>query len=1096
MSRADILAAIHQPLIVLDSQLRVAYANPAFYRAFQTTPAETERRPLFELGSGQWNVPELRQRLEQILSNNAEMRGCEIRFTLPAGGRVMRLDARQILRKEAQTGFILLACTDVTEPQQAEQALRQSEQRYRIITEMISNYAYEFQLAADGSLDAQWLGGDFSGVTGFTLQESQARGGWTALIHPDDLPLALARQRRLRAGEVDVSEFRLICKDGSIRWIRDYGYPQWDEQQNRVARIFGAVVDISEEKRGRRAVEAQALISQALQEGVGFQELLEQLLRAAQHAVPAADKGSILLADEHGSLRIQALFGYADPRVPTVSFYSHEGYAGRSFSEARPLNIPDARSDPSIRHGDEIAEMQAVQSAIVTPLIVNGSPIGVLALDSTHQTAAFSDRDLELLSGFGSTAALILEHAHMVEDIRQRLRELQALQQVSSALSQASSIETMSRAFIENAVRAVGAAAGSIYLLEESSGDLVARGWFNPQGNWVSGIHDALRHPPGEGVTGRVAASGEIYAFADWRSDPLTVIKPGEEELLSPLRGGIALPLRAGEQIIGVMNIWYDRVYTPGDAEKRLLAAIADMAGNALQRAWLDERTRQRLEELSVLHAASQRLLTTGLEADAVHTAVHRAIEKVMPCEAFVIVLEDPLSQDYDAIYLFDRGGRYPGTRIPRGAGLSGQVIETGETILIPDLVQSNTNRIHFGDPQSVRSVLAVPLRQGEHVFGMISAQSYQPDMYHEGHRSLLETLAAQFSTTLANARLFEETQQRLRELELIASLSATLRSAVTRAELIRALLKQLISQMGADGATFEVVDPFSGSVMIEQAAGVWQPLAGIVIPAGKGLSAVILRSGQPFLTNHVQVDEHVYAPRALDGCNAAIGVPLRSDHQITAMLWIGSSRALSNDDMRLLTSVADMLVNALLRISLFEETRRRVEQLQVLQTIDRIITTSLDLRSSLDALLEETIAHLKVDAAGVLLYNPRTLSLEYAAGQGFHTHVYQNSRVRVGSGQAGTAALERRVLYTNDFASARPAFTRMPLVRNENFVSYCGAPLIAKGQIKGVLEIFQRSSFHPDADWLNFFEALTHQAAIAIDNAQLFNARSSPTWS
>jgi len=432
-----------------------------------------------------------------------------------------------------------------------------------------------------------------------------------------------------------------------------------------------------------------------------------------------------------------------------------------------------------------------VQSAIVAPLLAGGKPIGVLALDNCTHKKAFTDQDLQVLTSFAATAGLLIERTRLFEETRQRLQELQTLQQVSAALSQSDSVVEMIHIFVEHAVRSVGAQAGSIYLLDESLSELAAHAWFNPQGEWIEGLEKVFHQRLGEGVVGTVAASGEAYTFQDWREDPVTVLKPGEEELLQPLQGGIALPLRAGSGVIGVMNIWFAQRRTASQAEQRLLTAIADMAGNALQRARLNEQTRQQLAELSVLHSVSQTLLTTRLDTEQVYQTIHQAVAQLMPCEAFAIVLEDPQQTGYIAVYLYDRGGHYPPKRVAKGAGLSAQVIERKKSLLIEDLTQSSVPTVHFGDSQSVRAVLAVPLRQGERVMGMISAQSYQPGVYTTAHCRLLETLAAQFATTVENVRLFEETRQRLRELELIARLSAELRKAATRSELLPVLLEQ-----------------------------------------------------------------------------------------------------------------------------------------------------------------------------------------------------------------------------------------------------------------------------------------------------------------
>jgi putative nucleotidyltransferase with HDIG domain len=83
--------------------------------------------------------------------------------------------------------------------------------------------------------------------------------------------------------------------------------------------------------------------------------------------------------------------------------------------------------------------------------------------------------------------------------------------------------------------------------------------------------------------------------------------------------------------------------------------------------------------------------------------------------------------------------------------------------------------------------------------------------------------------------------------------------------------------------------------------------------------------------------------------------------------------------------------------------------------------------------------------------------------------------------------ALERRLIYIPDLGEDTTEFERSPFFVNERFVAYYGVPLIAKGRVLGVLEIFQRSHFDADADWMNFLKMLAGQAAIAIDSATMF---------
>ncbi len=167
---------------------------------------------------------------------------------------------------------------------------------------------------------------------------------------------------------------------------------------------------------------------------------------------------------------------------------------------------------------------------------------------------------------------------------------------------------------------------------------------------------------------------------------------------------------------------------------------------------------------------------------------------------------------------------------------------------------------------------------------------------------------------------------------------------------------------------------------------------------------------------------------------------------------------------------------------------KERLQRLAALHAIDMIISSSLDLRVTLSEFLDLVISQLRVDAADVLLLNPHTQTLEFAAGRGFHTDGIQRSRVRLGEGIAGLAALEHRSISIPNLLDPANGFLRTPLLETESFIAYAVVPLMAKGHITAVLEVYHRAPLVLDTEWLNFLEALASQAAIAIDNATLFN--------
>jgi len=160
------------------------------------------------------------------------------------------------------------AAAQALENARAEEKLRESRERYRSISELTSDYVYSFTFAPQGDGLFDWYTDAFLRFTGCSPAELAARGGWTALIHPDDLSsYQEARRRVLASGRSEVVEYRIISKNGQVRWLRDYWKPEWDAQQARVVRILGASKDVTARKQAevelRQAKEAAEMANRA-----------------------------------------------------------------------------------------------------------------------------------------------------------------------------------------------------------------------------------------------------------------------------------------------------------------------------------------------------------------------------------------------------------------------------------------------------------------------------------------------------------------------------------------------------------------------------------------------------------------------------------------------------------------------------------------------------------------------------------------------------------------------------------------------------------------------------------------------------------------
>ena len=170
------------------------------------------------------------------------------------------------------------------------------------------------------------------------------------------------------------------------------------------------------------------------------------------------------------------------------------------------------------------------------------------------------------------------------------------------------------------------------------------------------------------------------------------------------------------------------------------------------------------------------------------------------------------------------------------------------------------------------------------------------------------------------------------------------------------------------------------------------------------------------------------------------------------------------------------------------EVLRRQLNFLTGLKEIDQAILSAVDLRLSLKILVSRAVSLLQVDAADVLLVNSVEHTLEYSAGNGFRTTWIQASALKLNESYAGRAVRERRLIQGTDLGNAPESTFPVGFIREEDFSTYYGIPLIVKGNVVGVLELFSREKTIRTTEWFDFFETLAGQASIAIENARLFD--------
>ncbi len=1089
----------------------------------------------------------------------------------------------------------------------------------RLILDTVSDYVYAFRVEPDGRMIGEFVSPSFIRTFGYTLEEIRARGGWQSLVHPDDLETVLAHVARVLAKQPDVAEFRFTTRAGEHRWLRDYASPVWDEKAGRVVRIIGAAKDITEARQKELALRESE---------TRYRTLVEQ----APYAIGIHQDGRLVFVNQAAV----ELLGASDPAEligQPIKRFVHPDEWEHTLERVRNVLAGDKAGYPVENRYIRLDGCEIPVEVMSSPLVYQGRPaVLVIARDLTEERRTRAQ-------------------------IERQREHLERLHRLSMALNATIDLNEVLARFADEVLRVSQVNRCSIWL-KDPYHPLVHPHVFGEN------LPESQRQVDAIAVD---ANTIPLIAEALQRTQPLHVpdasapevadLVPKEFRRRYRVRSFLLIPLRVPDQSIGflVMDDTRHRHIFSED-EIHTAESMAATAAIAIHNALLYQQAKRSAERWQALHQAAQQITRSARDLEAVYQAAHQAVTRMFPADAFVISLKD--GDEVKGAYLWDNGQRWPAQRFPAGSGLSWRILHTGQPVLIEDRSpQDNIDAHHFGTEQAVRSLLAVPMRLGNRVIGMLSVQSYHPHVYHaddvpplemlaahvavaietarlfareqtqrelaeslaqtasaltatldekqviaqvlnqvgrvlphdavnvmlvegdkarvvqhQGYRELglgdtmdqwslqisttpnlrtmvqtrepviipdtaadpnwipptknyllrahagaplrtasgvigflnvdairagafspeqaavLQAFADQAAIAIQNARRYAETQRRVAELESVRRASLQLTRSLSLSQVLGTILEQAITLVdGGDAHIFL----FDGERLTFGAA-MWngqlqdRPIAQ---PRPGGTTDRVARSGQPIIIHDVSQHElyRNYQGPAFKGALASL--PLKIGERVVGVMNMSYGRPHHFDEheLRALQLLADQAAVAIENARLYTQAQERLQRVEALHYIDNLIAGAVDLRLTLTTLASYVCANLQVDAVDILLLNIHSRRLTCEALQGFRVTTPGHLSAWLGEGLVGSVAMGNRPRVVDNLETLQADPRCAMLVRNEKFAFYTAVPLIAKGEVKGVLEVFHRQPKEVNAEWLNFLETIAGQAAIAIEHSALF---------
>ena len=512
---------------------------------------------------------------------------------------------------------------------------------------------------------------------------------------------------------------------------------------------------------------------------------------------------------------------------------------------------------------------------------------------------------------------------------------------------------------------------------------------------------------------------------------------------------------------------------------------------NISKRKTSEAALRQQLKEVTIL----QDLTFAGTDATDIDKLLHQVTkilgETLYP-ENFGIFTFDEKKQILRRHYSYQTNineDKLVGFEIGINQGIIGRAFRTGKSQRVIDVSKDPD---YLEGYNIMQSEIAVPIFIHDTVYGVINAESPIPGRFTEDDERLLNSLANQVSTSIAKIQYHAAQKLRTKEISALYETAVATTSITDIDVLYEKIFEHVVDLFPLD--TFSIVEFDSNDESVKIA---------FVMENGKrmkawegtrftrdenGLIGRVICDQRPYLAYDLEIEKPALCvPSSNPPARSWLGVPLLVKGNAVGGVSVQSFKpnVFDENHQRLLESLAALLAGVIASTRLIEHSQNQIARLEALHDIDLVINSSMNLQVTLNILLDQVIEKLQVDAAVILLLNPATNMLECTSSHGFRTQAINNYKIDMGDGISGKTAMERHLIEALNLVD-ETTFPYTDLMQQEQFISYYSVPLIAKGQVKGVLDIFNRSLLNPDDEWFNFLETLGGQAAIAIDNTQL----------
>ncbi|MEA3340311.1 MAG: GAF domain-containing protein, partial [Chloroflexota bacterium] len=595
------------------------------------------------------------------------------------------------------------------------------------------------------------------------------------------------------------------------------------------------------------------------------------------------------------------------------------------YRERESLSLKDLHAGAPVDVGG-LLEV-GIQSYAGAPIVYQDRALGVFCLFDTALHPP-SETDRTLLTTIGQQIGVAVENARLFGDVVREREVAHTLLDTAETLSTTLRLDKLLERALDELQRIVPYDVTSISMLrDERCWTIVSRG----RERALGGGFPLAERP----LVRRVVREQCPVIVPDVHDEPDWLSIEG----LDQVRSWLGVPLISKEKVIGVLMIDSHRPNIYDEKTARLALAFAHQVALAIENSRLYEQTRAQLRETTLLHSVTSALSST-LDMGQILPYVARSLCEILNGTSVEIY---SLDVEANTVTVAAEYAASAASKEEQHSKLGRVYALAALPVTAEALAQHSPLQIRVNDSDAdpyelvrleardAQATLLLPAAVGDRVLGFAQVwESQTPRRFTAGEIAMGHTLVHQATVAMENARLFEETQRRVRELRLLHDVGLAAASGLRLEETLQAAAEALAAELTGARVALMLLGPESSTLRIEASVG-YQPdtVKSLRLQADEGITGWVARRGQPVLVPDVRLD-----PRYVEidpDVRSELCVPLAAGPLIIGILNVESTQfdAFTQDDQRLLSTLASNLTMLVERARLFEEAEAARAELQ-----------------------------------------------------------------------------------------------------------------------------------------------------------------------